>query len=199
MTKRSLNLQQDSENKPQNVDISSPPAKKSTLSSQQPRPSVIKVAGNGEKDLLQMEHQEMGVQRLQSQTPVKSSGIDFPVLMPLQDVPLNLTSPPRPHQENGNELPVPRIFPNLTNIDVVPRTNSAEQLLSLQSLQGTTLLHATPPHHSKAQKQVGSYVYDAHVDNLSTPPRRMQSKAPGEEQDTLLGALALVELSQSPQ
>ena len=214
-TKRSLNLQQDVENQPSNMDVkqtvmASPPHKKFGTYFQHSRASVIKLAKNAEQDVNVEEHQEMGIERLQLQsTPSKSVCLTPHQLTPLQNVPLNFTSPVKLHSiqsrmKQTKTLPLPLIHPNLTVLENVPRNSpSAEQLLSMQN-QHVAQLSNTP----SSQYSVVDMSYP-HVQSLpkftdikdcfTTPPRRIINRVPREEEDTLLGALALVELSQSPQ
>lgn len=190
--------------------LTSPQAQNSGSNFQQSRASVIKLAKNAEDDLRYEEQNDMGVQRLQMETtPLKRTALTPRQIAPLQNVPLNLTSPdklPSRHvQENPRKcLPVPIMHTTLTVLENAPKNiTTTEQLLSYQNLTNVHLTNAVSPPYVRNTITPAELQCVPKFENIqacfTTPPRRIISRAPKEEQDTLLGALALVELSQSPQ
>ena len=198
-TKRSLNLQQDDENCP--IDMTSPNRKR--LTSQQPsRTSVIVHTRTKDHDLSFEDHSEMGVRRLQSQTPVKSTPVvGARNLTPLQDVPLNLSSPNKLHvMQPFGPLPLPDISSKqITEENALHCTSSEEQHFPFHSLHAQIASLGQAPGKYAPEMPLPQPSHLAEFQPcFTTPPRRLVSaRTPGD--DTLLGALALVELSQSPQ
>ena len=197
VTKRSLNLHHDEENQPTSLDakqlqFSSPPPKKLGKEFHHLRESVIKQTKTHSHDS-KWEDNDMGVQRLQplQTTPLKTSA-NTRHLTPLQNVPLNLTSSVEVSCLPDNKtLPLPLVPKSSTILENVPL--SAEifpfQKHSTPYLPQSNICNVLLPNTS----QHGNI-----QSNFITPPRKVMKKTT-EERDMLIGALALVELSQSPQ
>ena len=154
----------------------------------------------------------MGVERLQPQTtPLKRPCFTSRQPLPLQNVPLNLTSPNKyhtiqPQMKQTQPLPLPVISSNLIVLENAPKhVTSAEQLITLQNHHQPQI----PQFQGSVSPKYGVVDINSPLlqgmsnfadirSSFTTPPRKIFTRVT-EEQDTLLGALALVELSQSPQ
>ena len=196
-TKRSLNLHHDEENQPTSFDakqlqFSSPPPKKFGTEFHYSRESVIRQAKTEEHDL-KWEENDMGVRRLQplQTTPLKTSS-HIRHLAPLRNVPLNLASSIEMNSVQQNKtLPLPLVPQSLTVLENTP------EILPFQK-------HSIPylPRSDVIDICNGLVPSTSEHENIescfTTPPRKIQKRTT-EERDMLIGALALVELSQSPQ
>ena len=203
-TKRSLNLHHDEENQPTSLDakqlqFSSPPPKKLGTEFYHSRESVIKQTKTDKHDL-KWEYNDIGVRRLQplQTTPLKTSH-NTRQLTPLQNVPLNLASPVEVNSvQQHKTLPLPLVPQRLTILENAPRnTSNAAEILSFQNrsipyLPGVGVLDI-------CNEIVPSTSRHENIEScFTTPPRRILKRTT-DERDMLIGALALVELSQSPQ
>lgn len=203
-TKRSLNLYHDEENQPTSFDakqlqFSTPPPKKLGTEFHYSRESVIKQAKTDGHDL-KWEENDMGVRRLQplQTTPLKTSP-NTRHLAPLQNVPLNLASPVEMNSVQQNKtLPLPLVPQSLTVLENAPKnTSHASDILPFQKRSIAYL-----PHSGVIDICNGLVPSTSKHENIqscfTTPPRKVPKRTT-EERDMLIGALALVELSQSPQ
>ena len=142
----------------------------------------------------------MGVRRLQplQTTPLKTSH-STRHLTPLQNVPLNLASPVEVNSvQQDKTLPLPLVPQRLTVLENAPKnTSNAVEILSFQNRSIPYLPGSGVP--DICSELVPSTSKLEHIEScFTTPPRRILKRTT-EERDMLIGALALVELSQSPQ